>query len=90
MRRSNAKCSRTTILLLGSSLRELAKGAHSRVSDLLLASDLLLTKGARSQASDLLMTQEKDGAGVKPAIKLVDRQDARELDLINTSYKRPL
>jgi len=60
------------------------------VSDLLLASDLLLTKGARSQASDLLMTQEKDGAGVKPAIKLVDRQDARELDLINTSYKRPL
>jgi len=79
MRRSNAKCSRTTILLLGSSLRELA-----------LASDLLLTKGARSQASDLLMTQEKDGAGVKPAIKLVDRQDARELDLINTSYKRPL
>ena len=79
MRRSNAKCSRTTILLLGSSLRELA-----------LASDLLLTKGARSQASDLLMTQEKNGAGVKPAIKLVDRQDARELDLINTSYKRPL
>ena len=24
------------------------------------------------------MTQEKDGAGVKPAIKLVDRQDATD------------
>ena len=27
------------------------------------------------------MKQEKDGAGVKPAIELVDRQDARELAL---------